>query len=121
MLLWWTLACADEPEPVCAAYSDSPSTPDTVLDNSGSCGWWTVVVGEYLVVSVEMIEPDHSCEATIGEGLDMPYEPSYANFSDDVPKMTFQVFGESPVSGTTLDISCTEGTEWSALVDVLAD
>lgn len=123
MLLFWALACAEAPAPICEAYATTAVAADGVLSNEDSCGYWQLAVDDQLVVSVELTgpldDPDQDCALTLGDGLDRPYEPTYANFEDDVPKMTWQVFGTAAATASRIDITCVEGTSWSAQVDVV--
>lgn len=119
MLLLLALACSPKEVPVCETFADAPTEADGTLSNPDSCGWWSLVVGDQLIVSVEMTEPDHECEATLGAGLDLPYSPIYTNLENDVPKMTFQVVGAEVAEASEVEIGCTEGTAWAAKVDVV--
>lgn len=121
MLILLALACTEDEPPLCESYPTEPTPADGVLENADSCGFWTIPVGDQLIISVAMTVPDERCDATPGDGLELPYEATYTNFSDDSPKMTFQVLGEEPIDLTDLSIACTEGTEWAAQVQVTED
>lgn len=119
LLLLLLQACTPEEPPLCEAFPDAPTPADGTLHNADGCGWWELPVGEQLIVSVVMTEPDHECEGEMGDGLALVASPMYSNMSNDEPKMTFQMEGVAPVTAFELYLTCTEGTEWLSKVDVV--
>ena len=122
MLIALLYACAEEPvkEEACAGMPDSASTPPTVLGNEHDCGYWTVALDAQLYVSIVVEEVESPCASDPGEGLEQLYDPIYSNMNNDAPKWTFQILGTSVIEGTTLSVTCDEGTTWHAKVDVVA-
>jgi hypothetical protein len=122
MLTILLFGCAPEPEEevVCADFPTSATEAPTVLENDDSCGHWSVPLGDQLVVSLIITEPEAPCELASDEGLTLLYDPIYTNMSNDSPKWTFQVGADVEAEGVPLEISCEEGTTWAALVDVVA-
>jgi len=103
----------------CAAFPESPSAPDGVLESEDSCGWWELPVGEHLYVNVGLSEPKAECSESLGAGLALNASPTYSNFEPDGPKWTFDVVAEASATASAVEITCSDGSAWSALVDVL--
>lgn len=122
MFLFFLFACADEPEEteVCPDMPESPAPAPTILYNADDCGYWSVVVGEQLVLDISITEVEVPCELVTEAGLELMYEPAYSNMSLTDPKWTFQVLAESEATSVDLAVTCEEGTEWNARVDVIA-
>lgn len=121
MLILLALACAEEEPPVCESFPDEAAPPATVLENSDSCGYWEIPVGDQLVLDIAMSAPDYRCTVTVGDGLSVPYDGTYSYLTGQEPKQTFQVFGEAPVERSDISVVCEEGTEWAAQVQVTED
>lgn len=120
MLLALLFACTTPTEAVvCPDLPDSGSTPPTVLGNSDACGRWIVALGEQLVVSIVVTEPEATCEMETDAGLTLLYDPIYTAMSNDEPKWTFQVKADAEVEGAWIDVTCEDGTRWASVVDVV--
>lgn len=122
MALFILFACAEEPEEteVCPDMPASATPAPTILYNADDCGYWSVVVGEQLVLDISITEVEIPCELVADTGLKLLYEPAYSNMGLTDPKWTFQVLAESEAAEIDLVITCEEGTEWNARVDVIA-
>lgn len=117
----WLFACSTPADVVaCPDLPAAATAPPTVLGNSDDCGRWIVAVGEQLVVSVVVTEPEATCEMETDAGLTLLYDPIYTAMSNDEPKWTFQVKADAEVDGAWISVTCEDGTTWSAVVDVAA-
>ena len=118
LLLAWTEPAASG----CDDYPTDPTPPPGVLGSADTCGYWSLAVGEHLYTSVGVTEAQSPCSAALGDGIVLNADPIYSAMSDDVPKWTFDVVGESS-TGTGyagVEIACDDGTEWSARIQVVA-
>jgi hypothetical protein len=114
-MLLLLLACASDPkEGACTEFATDPAAPDGVLTNDDDCGTWSLAVDDQLVVSVYVTVEQATCEAEMGDGLDLPYEPIYTNLSDDGAKVTFQFKATAAAQDSSIAITCDEGTTWNA-------
>ncbi len=114
-------ACGGSPP---CTFPGSSTSPSGVLSEADTCGYWSVAVDTsspddghiYLDLHVSRELPD--CALSLGDGIDVPNDPIYTNLSTDGPKYTYDFVGQSAIALTTADISCDEGTEWHAEMDV---
>ncbi len=95
-----------------------PATPDTVIDETDTCGSWAMAVGDHLVVDLHVLRELPDCALSLGDGLSVPNDPIYTNLTDEGPKYTYDLVAEAAADDATVDITCDEGTEWHALVTI---
>jgi hypothetical protein len=122
-LFWLAWGCADGEDDGahCEEFPAAAAEAPTVLTNEDDCGWWTVAVDDYLVVSLYVdAEEQPACELTYDDALLMKYgdDAAYSNLSNDEPKVTWQVFGAAATGEASWSASCDEGTEWAMRVAV---
>ena len=119
-MFFFLLACT-EPAPDDCAWPDSATDAGGVLENTDTCGFWSLEVDGHLYVNVGLTEPDVECSAAMGEEVSLNASPIYSNLTTDGPKWTFDVVGVAPTAPfASLDVPCDEGTRWAARVEVQA-
>ena len=119
-MFFFLLACT-EPAPDDCAWPDSATDAGGVLENTDTCGFWSLEVDGHLYVNVGLTEPDGECSAAMGEEVSLNASPIYSNLTTDGPKWTFDVVGVAPTAPfASLDVPCDEGTRWAARVEVQA-
>jgi hypothetical protein len=115
LLIVWLLGCTTPDEGACPSYADAPTAPDGSI--SDSCGWWSLAVGDHLYANVFLSEPEAPCSEALGDGLSLNADPIYSATAD-APKWTYDIVADASGTGLGVDITCDDGTRWSALVDV---
>jgi hypothetical protein len=70
------------------------------------------------VVNVSVTDADATCAATLSPGLVQNSTPIFSDFGDDGPKWTFDFVGDAPAEDASVQVDCTDGTTFSAIVTV---
>lgn len=90
-----------------------------VLTSEDTCGHWTVAVDAHLVVGLPVETDVTTCTAEVDDGVSLNSSPIFTNFEPDGPRWTFDAVGNAPTDRGTVDIECTDHSEWHALVQVV--
>ncbi len=90
-----------------------------VLSAADDCGYWTVSVGDHLVVGLPVETEAAVCAVEVDDGVSLNADPIFTNFAPDGPRWTVDAVGNSVTERGTVDIDCDDGSEWHALVQVL--
>lgn len=112
VVMLWLGGCAR-----CAFPADATPVPG-VLDALDDCGFWSLAVGEHVVVGLPLGSPDTTCTTEIDEGIALNSQPIFTNFEPDGPRFTFDFVAEAEARKAHIDVECSDGSAWSALVDV---
>jgi hypothetical protein len=112
MIALLLLACAGEADtaPNCEATEAAAELP-VPMGNEHHCGTFPLTAGEHAYLSV-FVSADAQCEGATDGAVSMPYLPIYTNMSNDEPKWTFDVLGDSAGEGA-LTVTCDDGTTWT--------
>jgi len=115
------VACVEAPLEGCSDFPADAVAPDGVLGGDDDCGYWQIAVDEHLYVSVPVTGVDELCSWTVGDGIELPYDPIFTSMENDIPKQTFDVLGMSSTGSgyAGFDVSCDAGSGWSARIQVL--
>lgn len=94
------------------------SVPATVLEETDTCGFWSIAAGDHLILDLHVQRELPDCALSLGPNLSNPNDPIYTNLTGDGPKYTYDIVADAAVEETTVDIACDEATQWHALVTV---
>lgn len=94
------------------------SVPATVLEETDTCGFWSIATGAHLILDLHVQRELPDCALSLGPSLSNPNDPIYTNLTGDGPKYTYDIVADGAVEETTVDIACDEATQWHALVTV---
>ncbi len=89
-----------------------------MLEETDTCGFWSVAVGDHLVLDLHVQRELPDCALSLGPSLSNPNEPIYTNLTGDGYKYTYDIVADAVEAESTVDIACDEGTEWHALVTI---